>query len=123
VKLGFLPLILPIFSACTSTEALEGPVRLGQTAYVSGPRVRPDRILEDSRCPADAKCFWAARLTLRATVLGGSWSRQVDLTLGTPVDIADGKLTLVEVVPGRRTSRRDSKPLPYRFTFKFQGRI
>jgi hypothetical protein len=36
---------------------------------------------------------------VRATVLAGGCTRQVDLTLGLPVDIAAGKLTLVEVAP------------------------
>ena len=92
-------------------------VMLGQIAYVNGPRVRVDRVIEDSRCPAVTQCVWAGRLIVRATVMGGTWSRQLDLTLGTPVDVADGKLTLVGAFPYRRTG----KPPSYRFTFSFQG--
>lgn len=116
-KLAFALLILPVLAGCASPRAMEGPVRLGQIAYVNGPRVRVDRVIEDSRCPGDTQCVWAGRLIVRATVMGGTWSRQLDLTLGTPVDVADGKLTLVGAFPDRRTG----KPPSYRFTFSFQG--
>lgn len=94
---------------------------LGKIAWVNGPRVRADRVIEDSRCPADAQCVWAGRLIVRATVLGGGWTRQVDLTLGLPVPVADGSLTLVEATPLRLARTPSNKPLPYRFTFMFQG--
>jgi hypothetical protein len=94
---------------------------LGQIASVNGPRVRPERIIEDSRCPIDVQCIWPGRLIVRATVLGGGWSKQIDLTLGIPVNVADGSLTLVEATPARESERRGSEPLPYRFIFAFQG--
>jgi hypothetical protein len=44
----------------------------------------------------------------------------MDLTLGTPVQVADGALTLVAVTPDRTAS---APPLPkqLRFTFAFSG--
>ncbi|MCC4589494.1 hypothetical protein LL962_20790 [Xanthomonas sp. NCPPB 1067] len=50
---------------------VEGPVGLGETAAVDGPKVRPDQVIEDSRCPADVQCIQAGRLIVRATVIGG----------------------------------------------------
>jgi hypothetical protein len=92
-------------------------VRLGQLAAVNGPRVRPNRVVEDSRCPLGVQCIQAGRLIVRATVLGAGWSKQVDLTLGVPVMVADGMLTLVDA-----TSRQQNGgPHPSRFTFNFQG--
>jgi len=108
-------------SACASAGPVEGPVRLGQIASVNGPRVRADQVIEDSRCPIDVQCVWAGRLIVRATVMGGGWSKQIDLTLGIPVDVADGRLTLTDVTPGRRSGEQGSKAMPYRFTFAFQG--
>lgn len=110
-----------LLTSCASNRAIEGPVRLGQTAFVSGPRVRPDRIIEDSRCPRDVQCIWTGRLIVATTVIGGGWSKQVELTLGMPIDIADGKLTLVSVLPASQTDQQRSMPLAYRFTFDFQG--
>lgn len=102
-----------------ASQPIEGPVRLGEIAAVDGPRVRPDRVMEDSRCPADVQCIQAGRLIVRATVLGGGWSKEVDLTLGVPVPVADGILTLVDATPvpvGSGTAASAA-----RFTFKFQG--
>ncbi len=98
---------------------IEGPVGLGEIAAVDGPRVRPDRVIEDSRCPANVQCIQAGRLVVRATVLGGGWSKQIDLTLGIPVPVADGILTLVDATPvpvGSETAASVA-----RFSFKFQG--
>lgn len=98
---------------------IEGPVRLGEIAAVDGPKVRPDRVIEDSRCPADVKCIQAGRLIVSATVLGGGWSKQIDLTLGIPVPVADGTLTLVDATP--MPIGREAAVSAARFTFKFQG--
>lgn len=102
-----------------ASRAIEGPVRLGEIAAVDGPRVRPDRVIEDSRCPADVQCIQAGRLVVRATVLGGGWSKEMDLTLGTPVPVADGMLTLTDATPAPISG--ESAASAVRFTFKFQG--
>ncbi len=98
----------------------EGPARLGETVYVSGPSVRPVRVIEDSRCPENARCIWAGRVRVHATVSGGRWSKGMDLTLGQPVQVADGALTLVSVSPEKSTTG-PIKARDYRFTFDFQG--
>jgi hypothetical protein len=96
-------------------------VRLGQIASVNGPRVRVEQVIEDSRCPIDTQCIWAGRLIVRATIFGGGWSKQIDLTLGMPVHVADGNLMLSNATPARKADKRRGAPLPYRFTFAFQG--
>ncbi|WP_429002257.1 hypothetical protein [Xanthomonas sacchari] len=102
-----------------ASRPIEGPVRLGEIAAVDGPRVRPERVIEDSRCTADVQCIQAGRLVVRATVLGGGWSKEMDLTLGIPVPVADGMLTLVDATPVPIASETAASAA--RFTFKFQG--
>ncbi|WP_295973474.1 hypothetical protein [uncultured Xanthomonas sp.] len=102
-----------------ANQPIEGPVRLGDIAAVDGPRVRPDRVIEDSRCPADVQCIQAGRLVVKATVLGGGWSKEMDLTLGVPVPVADGMLTLVDATPVPIASETAASAA--HFTFKFQG--
>ncbi|WDK82608.1 hypothetical protein [Xanthomonas campestris] len=97
---------------------IEGPVRLGEIAAVDGPKVRPDHVIEDSRCPADVQCVVAGRLIVRTTVMGGGWSKQVDLTLGIPVSVADGMLTLVDATPVL-ISGHTAMSSTARFSFKF----
>jgi hypothetical protein len=116
-------LFLAILTAgCATVQArpVEGPVRLGQAAYVGGPAVKPLKVIEDSRCPINARCIWAGRVVVRAKVSGGDWSRTMDLTLGEPAQVADGALTLMSVTPDREAG----KPFDtgaYRFTFDFKG--
>lgn len=43
-------------AGCAPQGAVEGPVALGRTAYVGGPRVVPKRVVEDSRCPPATHC-------------------------------------------------------------------
>lgn len=117
-------LVVLLFGGCTArvllaTSPVEGAVHLGETAAVDGPNVRPEAVIEDSRCPLDVECIQAGRLVVRATVLGGGWSKQMDLTLGVPVPVADGMLTLVDATPVPVTT--ETTAAAARFTFKFQG--
>lgn len=118
---AILLLSLAILTGCAAGVPGGGPVRLGQIAAISGPSIRPDRVIEDSRCPSNTQCVWAGRLIVRATVMGGGWSRQLDLTLGMPVHVADGSLTLVAVTPVPRANDQGGTSPPYRFTFAFKG--
>ncbi|OAX86412.1 hypothetical protein A7D16_19395 [Xanthomonas nasturtii] len=100
----FAALVVISITGCATagpftSQPIEGPVRLGEVAAVDGPKVRPDQVIEDSRCPADVQCIHAGRLIVGTTVLGGGWSQQTDLTLGVPVPVADGMLTLVRRSP------------------------
>ncbi|MEA9577440.1 hypothetical protein VC218_00455 [Xanthomonas nasturtii] len=123
--LTFAPLLVLSLAGCMASGAgtnhpIEGPVRLGEIAAVDGPRVRPDRVIEDSRCPANVQCIHAGRMIVRATVFGGGWSTQVDLTMGIPVPVADGMLTLVDATPVPISGKAVPASVA-RFTFKFQG--
>jgi hypothetical protein len=117
-----LPFIALAIAACTTTQATHaGPTAtLGRFANVNGLKVRPLKVIEDSRCPINAVCVWAGRLVARSEVRGGSWRKTLDLELGKPQQIADGALTLVAVHPSRLAGAR-TDPRAYRFTFDFQG--
>lgn len=119
--LSALPLVL--LAACATVPAPpahEGPAALGQTTMVGGLAVTPERVVEDSRCPMNARCVWAGRVVLRAQVEGGAWRRSVDLTLGEPKHVADGALTLVSVTP-EQVAGEEIDPASYRFAFEFDG--
>ncbi len=112
--------LIVTLTGCAGQQPIEGPVTLGQTAYVGGPKVVPERVIEDSRCPAKTQCVWAGRVVLRTKVIGGDWTRRLDLVLGVPTDVADGKLTLVAVTPDR-VAGQSARTTPSRFTFAFAG--
>lgn len=107
-------------AAGLSAVGAEQSSSLGQTIAVGGPHVRADLVVEDSRCQVK-HCVWEGQFILRATVSGGNWIKQVDLTLGKPVPIADGMLTLTTVTPDVLSRRQGDDVVPYRFTFLFQG--
>ena len=114
------PLLL---SGCiTYHTRSDGIVRakLGETVSVGGPRVTPLKVLEDSRCPARVQCVWAGQVRLSARIETGRGAETRELVSGKPIPVADGSLTLVEVMPPRDKA---AAPYPedYRFGFTFDG--
>lgn len=96
-------------------------VALGQRAMVDGPVVQPVKVLEDSRCPMNARCIWAGRVRLQMVWIRGNGEKQpFEVTLGEPVQLADGQFTLESVRPEKRTDVT-LKPSDYRFSFRFDG--
>lgn len=121
---ALIPAIALSLSACaTVPPGTDGITRLaiGQTGSVDGPKLTPLAVLEDSRCPINARCVWAGQVRLRIRVTLGSGSREHEIVTGTPLQIADGQLELVEVQPGRMAGQGSEKPLAYRFGFRFAG--
>ena len=115
------PLLL---GGCTTPPppAQDGIARAGlnQRVYVDGPQATPLAVLEDSRCPVDVQCVWAGRVRLAIRVHLGSGDRDMEITSGVSLPVADGTLELVEVTPARR-SGADIRPADYRFGFRFMG--
>lgn len=119
-----LPAALAL-SACATTRGAAFPdgsdVALGQKAYVDGPLVQPVEVLEDSRCPMNARCVWAGRVRVKMVWIRGNGQKQLfEATLGEPVQLADGQFTLESVRPEKMTNVT-IKPGDYRFSFRFAG--
>ena len=97
---------------------------IGRTVDVGGPKVTPIAVIEDSRCPAEVTCVWAGRVRISVRVDLGRGSALHELTLGTPIQVADGALELVEVQPTRPAPEgRALAPRDYRFGLRFMGGI
>lgn len=112
-----------LLGACTTVpSASAGPTAaLGQTASVGGLTIRPVRVVEDSRCPVNARCVWAGRMILHAEVRDRTGRAAYDLTLGEPVTHRAGQLALVAAEPGRMAGS-ETDPAAYRFTFEYRPR-
>lgn len=90
---------------------------IGQTADLGdGLRVRPLEILEDSRCPQNARCVWAGRLRLRVAV-DGVGEREITLD-EEAAQTPRGAFALVAVSPGPWTDWPEGARPPYRFGFR-----
>ena len=117
--------LLIISSACatiTPTKSDGTDVAFGQTTYVDGPKIRPLRLIEDSRCPMNARCVWAGRVRILVAWVKSDGEREVELTLGEPVSVADGQLILTAVTPSKMAGEgRELAPSDYRFSFQFAG--
>lgn len=91
--------------------AINGTADLG-----GGLRVRPLEVLEDSRCPQNARCVWAGRLRVRVNVEGVG-DREV--TLGeAAAETPRGNFSMVAATPGPWTDWPEGAKPPYRFGFR-----
>ncbi len=90
---------------------------IGETADLGGGlRVRPLEVLEDSRCPQNARCVWAGRLRLRVAVEGAG---EHEIIAGEgQAQTPRGAFELVAVSPGPWTEWPQEQRTPYRFGFK-----
>jgi hypothetical protein len=107
--------VTPRVNADGSTDA-----RLGQRVDLGGPKVTVLKVLEDSRCPMEARCVWAGQVRAEVRIELGSGTTERELVSNTPLPVADGSLELLGVMPPRSTQRAIA-PRDYRFTLKFSG--
>src|SRR5687768_7906654 len=119
IRTATIVALLALASCATvpRTDYANGPTAaLNDVANLDGLTVRPLAVIEDSRCPAQVQCVWAGRVRIRAEVGGGGIR---ELTLGEPVAVSGGTLTLVDVRPSKRAPEAIA-PRAYQFTFRFQ---
>ena len=116
LALGACATLPPIAPTTTGTATAS----YGQTANVGPLLVQPIALVEDSRCPINARCIWAGRLILKAQIelRGGGEQLTTNLTLGTPLSIGADRLTLVSAEPGRLAGAKGNPPAN-RFTFDY----
>jgi hypothetical protein len=113
-------LALLALTACTSVVAAPtGPVGFGQVTAVDSVQVRPLALLEDSRCPASVQCVWAGQVRIRAEVMSRSGREVRELTLGKPIPVSGGTLTLVDAEPPKAVPGTTDSGA-HRFTFRFE---
>lgn len=82
----------------------------------NGLRVRPLEVLEDSRCPQNARCVWAGRLRLRLNVDGVGEREISDNAEG--LQTPRGNFALVAISPGPWTDWPEGAKPGYRFGFR-----
>ena len=116
-----------VLAACAAVPAPapaspDGIARAGldERVYVDGPYVTPLKVLEDSRCPMNARCVWAGRTRVSIRIDLGSRSETREIATDAPIQVADGQLSLVEVQPDRMAGE-ETDPGKYRFGFRFAG--
>jgi hypothetical protein len=90
---------------------------VGETADLgNGLRVRPMEVVEDSRCPQNARCVWAGRLRVRVNIEGVG-EREVILDEAA-IETPRGSFALVAASPGPWTDWPEDQRPAYRFGFR-----
>jgi hypothetical protein len=101
----------PPFSAEGSAVPIAGGVHVGELAAV------PQVLLEDSRCPMNARCVWAGRVVLSTRIYGRDFDETVPLTLGEAYATHGTSITLVSALPEKQAGEEIPAPT-YRFGFE-----
>ena len=92
-------------------------VPLGQPVKVGDIVVTPMRVVEDSRCPINARCVWAGRLVVETRVDGAGWRDTANITLGETYGTHERVVRLIAGEPNK-TTQEEVKPEQYRFTYE-----
>lgn len=130
---SFLTLLAPFaLAACATAPMMPPPpppvtsgsasatVGLGDRATLNGMTVTPLKLIEDSRCPINARCVWAGRLILRTMFSVGGANETRDFTLGIPQPVPGGTLILAAAEPGKLAGAEGNPPAN-RFTFELRN--
>ncbi|WP_308516627.1 hypothetical protein [Sphingomonas flavescens] len=117
-------LCLAPLGACATVSNIPGsawpaetPVPLGQAVRVGDLTATPIKVVEDSRCPMNARCVWAGRLVVQTRIDGKGWRETANLTLGQIHTTHGQMLALAGVRPEKTTDHR-IEPRDYRFTYE-----
>ena len=116
-----------LLSGCATSinqPIVDGPVPvvdqlvpLGQPLRVAQVVVTPMRLLEDSRCPENARCAWAGRAIVETRIDGPGWRETVPLTLGEGHAIHDVTVMLSTVAP-ERSAEAETPAASYLFGYQ-----
>ena len=111
-------------SACAATPLPLSPgptASFAQVAEIGGVTIRPVRLIEDSRCPAQVQCVWAGRLRIEAVIgyRSGSEEQRREMIMGDPVVLPEGSLKLADARP-EPVAGEPIAPRAYRFTFTLE---
>ena len=108
-----LATVIPAFAK--KVERVE--IRIGQqkTTSVGHFKIKFVKVMEDSRCPMNAKCTWAGNARVQLTVKGNKGSRTIELNTGRDPHVVtyDGyDFRMEDVVPSPGGDPQTPRPAP-----------
>ena len=92
-------------------------VALRQPVWTGDAILTPLQVVEDSRCPANARCVWPGKLTVSTRIAATHWTQTAPLTLGEPYEILGRTFVLTSGTP-ERTAERQTPETEYRLTYE-----
>ncbi len=96
----------------------DGLAAIGEATRVGTLVVTPQHLVEDSRCPMNARCIWAGRVVVTARIDGAGWRETKNLILGEPVETHGRSLTLTSASPDKQTGVEVAED---EYLFGFEG--
>lgn len=118
---AFAALVLGACAVIPAGVREDGYARLSEPTRAGPLIVRPVRLVEDSRCPMNARCIWAGRVVVEANVTENGQTQTRNLVLGEPALTVSGQVTLDSVEPSTQTDK-PILPGEYSFHFGYQAR-
>lgn len=110
--------IIPDAPIVEGTPVAEGTaVRIDQPVRVGAVVVTPKGVVEDSRCPVNARCAWAGRLIVRTRIDGAGWRDTANITLGETYGTHGQVIALVSGMP-EKLAGGETPPTQYRFVYE-----
>lgn len=92
-------------------------VALRQPVWTGDAILTPLQVVEDSRCPANARCVWPGKLTVSTRIAATHWTQTAPLTLGEPYEILGRTFVLTSGTP-EKTAEGQTPVTDYRFTYE-----
>lgn len=115
-----VPVMAWSLAACATVPASSENqwIGIGQTAQAGPLTIRTNALVEDSRCPMNARCVWAGRVVVDVTLTEAGGTTRTNLILGEPHALESGSVMLDSVEPGKMAGA-EQPPLDYRLHFTF----
>jgi len=118
------PILLPLFALLCGCATVPPPfsaegsaVPIPEGVHVGRLVAVPQVLLEDSRCPMNARCVWAGRVVLSTRIYGPDFDETVPLVLGEPYATHGTSITLTSVQPEKLAGEAIPAPI-YKFGFE-----
>tara|TARA_B100001057_G_scaffold133481_1_gene132873 strand:- start:883 stop:1281 length:399 start_codon:yes stop_codon:yes gene_type:complete len=110
--------IIPDTPMSSGEAAAQGmAVAIAQPVWAGDAILTPLAVKEDSRCPVNARCVWAGKLTVSTRIAATHWTQTAPLTLGEPYEVMGRTYVLVSATPEQTTDGQIA-PGDYRFIFE-----
>jgi hypothetical protein len=106
-------------AALGALALLSGCIHSRNAPAVGTLTVTPLSVVEDSRCPENARCVWAGRLVVATRIDGPGWREIPELAIGESYTTPAATVTLVSGMPEKRT---DVVTAPAEYRFVYDGR-
>ncbi|MXP09390.1 hypothetical protein [Pseudoblastomonas halimionae] len=108
----------PVVDSDRDILSRDALVPFNQPVWVSNALIAtPTGLIEDSRCPENARCIHAGRAVVETRLDGIGWRQTVELELGKPYTVRGETVMLATVQPENQADRQ-TPMADYRFAYE-----